>query len=600
MSFLTTRLWTWMKAHPLLLVLLLTTVLYLPSLRMGFYADDFAWLLALREAPGDGVAPYFMAFESPIAEHFWRSNGFQLWWSSPEFKWSLLRPLSVSLMQLEWWLWGTQALGYQALSLGLYLGLIGVVWRLFARVLEPPVLVLATLFFALHFSHLQTVWVICNQHSLLSGLLGVLGLLAWLRALEGWGPGYGLWLGAMGLSLAAGEGGVGIFSYGLAHGLVGQRLPWHRRGLRLLPWLGLLLGYLWLHHALGYTSRGSLLYLDPGEGLGPLLVEGGKRLPGLWLGLWGLLPADFWFLWPRWRPALAGLAGLLLLYLLGLLRTLWGTLTPTSQQGLLWFGLGSLGALLPVVASPPGGRLLLNSSLGAAVVLGLVAHQLLRTWPFGTRLWSPLELPEQRRTLLRRLGLPPVVMGLVVWPLLTPLNLWQVGTMLEQQRQRVLAAPLEDAQLAQQQVVMVHSPGPVVALSFLGVRRLLLDSPVPRGFTVLTTAQSRLRLTRLDARTVEVETLDHHLLGEGMSQLFKPRHWPMKVGDVFRQGQVQITVSKVQDGLATKAQFEFGEALEKQQVWLMWKAGRLERLTPPSVGEQVELEEIQPPWGPGL
>ncbi|HNH48848.1 MAG TPA: hypothetical protein PKY30_17530, partial [Myxococcota bacterium] len=243
-----------------LLVLVVTAVLYLPLLRLGFLAAFF-WFLPMED-PDPSWAPNVVDFAT--ARERWSAYGLDAWWGPADFRWALWRPLSNALLELQWRFFGAEGMGYHGLSLGFYLLLLLPVWRLYRGFLNPLPALLALSLFAAHFGHLQSIWFHSNQHSLLSVLPALLALLAHRHGREGGGRRWGLVAPLLlVLALASGESALGMVSYFLAYELFVSKDTFQKRAASLVPVVGLCGLYLVAHSALGYQTRGSLVYLDP-------------------------------------------------------------------------------------------------------------------------------------------------------------------------------------------------------------------------------------------------------------------------------------------------------------------------------------------------
>src|SRR5438132_5636253 len=110
-----------------LLIVLATSIFYLPALRAGFIWDD----------------PELLT-ENPLIR---ASNGlFRIWFGAeaPDFF-----PLTLTSFWLEWRLWGTSAFGYHLVNVVLHGVSAVLLWRIVLRLGVPGAL-LAALMFALH------------------------------------------------------------------------------------------------------------------------------------------------------------------------------------------------------------------------------------------------------------------------------------------------------------------------------------------------------------------------------------------------------------------------------------------------------------------
>lgn len=576
-------------------LLVLTALLFLPSLSIGFLYDTF--FVAALEAPTSlqaWAAPYVMTFETEAARAFWSSRGVYFWWADEGFRWTLMRPLSTWLLHQQWQAFGASVLGYHLLSLGGYLLVVWAAWRLYRRVLSRGTALLALALFATHFGHMQTVWLIVNQHSILSVLPALLGLVAYLRWREdGWHPGLPLWLLGLGAGLSAGETALAMAGYVGAYELLAGPGPLHRRLLCLLPTAAAVLVYVAIHHALGYTSRGSFVYLDPAHEPGAFVTAALSRFPALVAGLWNVVPADFYNT-PTLRPLQWIGMGVLGLQLPYLLRIAWQGLTLAEQKALKWVSLGAFLSLIPGTAALPGGRLLLCASLGSSLVVALLLRH-------GLSLLKREASQSGRRTYLLALA-PLALMNGVIMPGVMPLQLLQMQSVSRSVETSYQTAVIEDSRLETQELVVLTAPGMMTALNFLSGRHLMHGGPLPQAYWVLSCEPYAHRVTRVAPNVLEVEVVGGHFIGEGLQATFKPRKWPLEAGDTIDQGTLQVQIVAVgANGHPTRVRFQFRNDLDSQHYQVLsWIDGSLQPVTLPPVGGSMELPLSASPYGAWL
>jgi hypothetical protein len=576
-------------------VLALTSILYLPALLIGFFADDFYWLLSLKPPPAltGLVAPYYISFEQPAVETYWRARGVYFWWASHDFRWTLMRPGAIRLLELEWAAFGVRPLWYHLVSLVSYVGLAGVVWCLYRRVLRLEAALLALFLFATHVGHLQSVWWISNQHSVLSVLFAFLGVLAYQKWRESdWRPGLVLCPLSFAAGLIFGETTIAAIAYVVAYEAFAGRGSLIRRISSLIPLLSLFVGYLALHHQQGYTTRGSLYYLDPLRDPRAFIGIAISRFPALFDGLWNVLLADFWAARPALRPLQAALAAIVCTLLALLLRGAWRDLEPAERRVVAWMGSSALLSLVPGLASPPGGRLLLTGTVGGSVVLAVIFRHAWRV----LRRESPT---SWRRAYLA--GAAPLLLLNLLLPLpAIPGTLLMMGRFNAADTQAFRDAEIDDSLAPTQDFIVLNVPGSLTSMSFLSARRLLLGSPLPHDWTVLTCTPYDLRVTRTGTETLELEVLDGALFGEGGQRHFRPESWPVKVGDVFDRGTFQVRILAVNEVGPTRLEFRFLHPLDDPRYRVLsWKDGTFRLLPMPAPGRQVLVPAALSPFGPG-
>ena len=334
-------------------VLVAFVIWHLPALGVGLTADDLWWALSLQG--GEHAAPFDLNYA--VAEDFWRDRGVGFWWTSPELRWTLARPLAAALFAAMIPLFDPRSWAWQGLGILGTLGLITASWPLFRRLLGAQTALLALALFAVHPAHVQLVWFVSTHHAWMAAIPALLGLVAWTRwRVDGWAP--GLWLAPLGvvLGLASSETALGALPYAAAFEWVTRRPGW--RGA-IGGVAALFVGYTALHTALGFGVEGSALYLDPR--VDPLGAAWGvlSRGPVLLFGAFAPLPADLWLTVPALRPVLLILGlGAAALVALGL-RSAWPTLSQAHREAAQIGALGALVGLPLFTTAAPGGRLVL-------------------------------------------------------------------------------------------------------------------------------------------------------------------------------------------------------------------------------------------------
>jgi hypothetical protein len=211
----------------LALVLLAGLAVQLPTLAVGFFADDYVHQLVLADGERPSPIPRWSLYDFGSAEDwlaFGHERGSLPWWTASDWKIRFFRPLTSLSIGLDHALWGERALGYHVTSLLLWLGLLVLVHRLYLALgLAPLTAVIGLALFALSDASSIPVGWIANRNSLLEALLAAGALLA---ALRGHAP------GALALALAA---ALAKESGALAL-LVVAAVLWRRAGARGRRW----------------------------------------------------------------------------------------------------------------------------------------------------------------------------------------------------------------------------------------------------------------------------------------------------------------------------------------------------------------------------
>ena len=171
------------------------------------FPESPPWYDLYRFVPGD-----------PEINRTYIKQGFIAWWSAPDMRVRLLRPLSSVLFTMERHLFGDRALFYHLHSLAWFAGLLAALWALYRRWFTREVAALALLVFGLSSANLHLYGWVSARHVLLSVTFVVLSLLFQERALEVPEEKSSAWQGLswlmLLLALASGESGLcGLGSY---------------------------------------------------------------------------------------------------------------------------------------------------------------------------------------------------------------------------------------------------------------------------------------------------------------------------------------------------------------------------------------------------
>jgi hypothetical protein len=333
----------------------------------------------------------------------------------------------------------------------------------------------------------------------------------------------------------------------------------------VLPAAALAVGYLVAHRALGYGTRGSALYLDPGNDPVGFLLALPQRLPAFAADLLAGVPLDLWLVSPGIRPVLIGI-GLAALALFG--WALWrvGPLEQSSS-GVRWLLAGAALAAVPATPGAPGCRLLLVPGLGVAAGLAALVLRL----PGRSRAWGALAVVL-------------VVVHLVLQPiqLLTQvLTLDYIGRHTEAIAR---TAPVPEREGVD--VGLIGVADPQIGL-YIGFLRLLSDRP-PRSWHLLTAAGCEHQLTPVARDALDVKLVGCRLMESEWERLFNGHSFAQ--GDVFQLSGLRVEITEATEGAPTRLRFTFSRALDDPDlVLLTWRDGAFQRIELPPGGATVVL-----------
>jgi hypothetical protein len=594
---------TWLRSRWMpVLAALLGVLLALPALRIGFLLDDHYHRAVLRDSGPVQAAMNLFGFmrDSADVERLQRTGALP-WWSHPELRIAFWRPLSSLTHWADDRLWRDDARLCHAHSLAWAMALTvaaGLAYRRFmgARAAAG----LAAVLFAVDDAHYVPVAWIANRNALVSMLLGLCALILhdqWRRA--GCRAAGLLAPLVFGLTLLGGESGVGMAAYLFAYALFLDSAPSLTRRMQSLAPCATV-GMIWYacHASLGYGATGSGFYVNPMRD--PLRFAAGAmwRWPALLQAQTGLISADLLPLLSRpWKHALfcasgVWVAGMTMLFLPLLRRC------RVSR----FFLTGAVLCLLPGFGTAPSDRLLLQCGFGFFGALALLTAHVNR------------DGAQSRRPVMSRRAMTVAVLMLLVvhGPLAALLLPERIGNLrllnrlvgLEPERM-----PSRD-QVAGRQLICPCPPS-----CFFFMYTGLLNEEHARSIRPLllglTSGTTPVRLTRLDARSVEVVPAGGFLTRPGewvagrgrpphaslyyflqtFDHLFRAPDHPMAVGERVRSAGCFVEVLRVaSDGRPAAIRVEFpGDLDGHQYVWMTFCDSRYVPFQPPPVGKSVTV-----------
>lgn len=581
--------------HPRLVqgLALLGVLLCTPSLLIGLHLDDHMHRYMLSGAPG--AAELLEAYESPfgIANGEPRSidwqieEGYAPWWTDRDLLVSLWRPLSELSHRLDVLLWFDQPWLMHLHSLAWFAALLMVTTRLYRAVLGPTTVAgLAALLYAVDHTHGFAVGWIANRNAVIAAFFGVAALRQFHQSSTHLSrPRAGAALSLLGAALLSGEGSVAIVGYMLAHSLFMQTDSVAMRVRRLAPYLGLVVVWRIVYHALGRGAHGSGLYLDPMREPLRFAAAALERAPVLLLGELGLPPAEAYVFFPFQGPHLALAVAATLAF-----GALCWPLLRRDATARFW-ACGMLLSLVPACATHPNNRLLFFAGLGAMGLLSQLWHGFV-----GGAEW----LPDNATVRRAGYGLTAVLAGfhLLLSPLLLPLMSCSIA----------LTAPLEVAVrrlvdlpgLAERDLILLDSPDYYAAKL---VRPLSVASghAGPRRLRVLSTGAVPLRVARTGDRELTID-YEGGALSRDTDWLYSHPDLPMVVGDRRTLEGMELEVLAVTaDGRPARVRFTFDSPLDAPRMhWVRWRQDRFEPFLWRDVGAGFDQPAASVPLGIAL
>jgi hypothetical protein len=550
--------------YSLPIVLLCGIILFLPSLGGGFLVDDVYHLAILEqidELPTPGLFSLYTFDDGDPTSLGPIQGRMASWWASTDFKMNFFRPLSCVFHLLDHRLYGLNPVGYHATTLvlwGLLLAMVVRFYRELARDFDqsPMIALVAGLFFALDDAHALNICWVAHRHVLLGALFSIGAMLHYHRFRKNGKLRSLAWtLLLFGLGLFSAEGSIALVGWAAAYELC---LSKDRPVVRLraaAPILVLALGYLALYRAMGYGSSGSGFYLDPLSnpldflwqrivmGL-PFLLTGALTPVNADFGLIMIMSDAWWPLPLAWGMVL--LAGLILI--------------PRLLRDRLasFMALAALFSLLPGLVAIPHNRMLLLPSVGFA-------------WVLGAYVIGALEAGWFRRLVAL---LIVAIHGLAA-PVQAVLETIKTGEHARFERAVAEKSQMPGESEARNARVVLVS-GPEDGLAIAG-QRLLLGYPLFKSVWVVSQGKGEYRFDRTGEASFSLKVVSGAILG-GIGGLVFREDFSFSEGEQFRQGTMEVTVTKVAGDRLQEIHVTIDRPLDHPDVWMMiWDGSRYVR-----------------------
>ncbi len=603
-------------AHPMwvMAMVILALVTCLPALWSGLFNDDFlqrAELMSPTPAHqvlaqvdlevrnpghlGTCLPDLFVAVAPEKNRTALLNYGALPWWTGPEYKVALLRPLAT----LTHWI-DTHWLGdslvwmhaHNVIWLGLILFMAGVIYR----TVMPLNLVtagLGLLLLALDPNHyFPTLW-IANRNQLMALFFALVSLYMHHQWRVSKAPQMAI-LSALGLlaSLLSTEGGVATFAFLLAYALCLDASTWTRRALSLTPAFVVIVAWRLIYSHLGYGAQGGGFYIDPASQPITFAQAALQRAAFLLAGQWYAIPPDLFSFFhdtARW-PFTFVLWGLLITAV-----TMLAPLLHHDRVARFW-GVALGVAIVPVCAAVPMGRNLLFASIAGFALSAQLIHGALTkaAWLPKARAWRWL-IMLTAWVLIALHG----VLGLILTAAMPTITRDMIA---ELSATSDLTAPgLETGQ----DVVIINAPNPA-SIIYMPYKQALTGQPLPGLIHMLAPGYGPLQVSRPDDQSLRIRALDASLLTckatprleivhlyRYLSEFRQPKDRLIPEDPIHLRGLTVTLESVDTEGHPVDILCRFDSALSSRtRTWLKWD-WQLERYVPfdlPETGETVSLK----------
>ena len=573
-------------------ILLLALALRAPSLGWGFFLDDHGQQLCLE---GEFVSPTMSPFNvfdfghAPVPGEPFYDDGSFPWWTGPQWKGRLLRPLASWSMALDQALFGRWALGHHATSLALYALVLLATHRLYRAVgLGARTALVALAIVACEDGSVFVVGWIANRNTLLEALFAVLAFTAAWRAREappGRAPRRAA-LAAIGCALAATlakESGVASL------GLVALLLARRERALALVA-AALASAYAAFFVAAGYGVRAALYPAPwlPG-GLVPYLENLLVTLVLLPVSAVTPFTVDPIAFEPVLRRA-AIAVGLVATPLAA--RAIWSRVK--SAPGARWLALWAFAALLPQSLAPASDRLVFVPALALAALVASYLEIELGGGPMKAGGHAPAA--GRRSTRPRWLAVAVALAALPLSGLMAALRSATWGPWVEALEEVTLAAELEPLggplEAGRRDVLVLQYPSAIAGFGSGSVWRFETGDRRTRWFP-LQLGRRALEWTGVDATSFDLVSQDEPFGTVFLEAVFRDEARTPEVGERWRTAAFEVEARAVGGGGATAIRVRCDAPLD-ELVFLTWRGGRLARIAPPAPGQTLHLGRVEP------
>jgi hypothetical protein len=564
--------------------LVLGLLLALPSLGVGFFADDWIQRLALSgsvpEYAPDPWDLYEWTAADPVLPSPLMDVGVLAWWSHEEFHAHFFRPLSSLLLALDAWLFADSAFAAHLHSLLWYLVLIGGAAALFKAILPRETAVRATLVYAVAGLDASGLGWLAARHGMVAAAFGVAALLTHIRWREtGWVWGRIASPLLLIAALASSEIALGAVAFLAAYEMLGARSSGRERVLAATPSVLIALVYVWAYAWCDFGPRMVGTYVSPFEHPMAFAAASLLRVPVLAAELLTAIPSILFFGLPapgRLVMAVYGLAAISMVATA--LYAIRHRLAEPERRAARWLAAGSLLSLLPLAGGLPDSRLLPTALLGTSVLIAV----LLRHGRGGPRNYA-----DPRQTLPRRVTALVGALALAHLGLSPGVRLVRPGiyARLAESSTRLI----DEAEIPCQQGADVVVLPPVDPFRGGYSAPLALASPAlsPKTWRVLSMAPFDHVIARTSESAFELRVGGGAMLTTPMEQLGRPPTAPLRAGDQVQLSRMRIRVLEVSNGGPSRVLFEFGRPLEDPGLcFVERRRGALREARIPEVGHE--------------
>jgi hypothetical protein len=546
-------------------VALVCAVLYIPGLDAGYLADDLFQISMLEKRMGSYSVAHLYAFApgdaATNAAHVQR--GSLPWWTHPEFRFVMVRPLSSLLLSFDHFVAPRQAFVHHLHSALWFAGVLWMGYVLLRRVLNPWIAVVAIGSFAVDETMTWMIAWLANRCALVCTVFAFTALWVHIRsardpqAFRGRGQWLELvlWVGAF----AGGEYAVGGVAYLGGYMLLGEQRDWKTRVLSMWPAAVALVAFVVTYILLGGGVYGGTTYVDPFRETAQFFTVMGHRVPRMAGEVWTNWAGESERFWLRYSESglservmpsdikdlgvqayrhaafavATSLAWMVPTWVLA--RKYW---SDEERRAIRWLVLGSVFALLPISAIPPATRALMLPNFGAAAFVGASLVALGRALRDGK--------------LQHRIGLSVMALAIVYLHFVREFGYTRehLDAILGAQRayaQYYLNDAFTELDLRDKHVVVVSTPGLVTGIHGVSMMHVL-GMQAPKTWHVLGIGPRPYTLRRISKRKLELSSVGGAMHQTPQEVLFRNAYDALGKDDTVDAGLFVATVLNDRQG----------------------------------------------------
>jgi hypothetical protein len=564
-------------------ILVFATIVRLPLLGAPFESDDYS-LIAAIERDGGHPAPLMntkyelWAFYDGVPAHTAAavSRGALPWWTAPEAKLALLRPLASAVLTAVHAEAGWRPRAYHVATLAAFLLSIVAAATVLRRGMPAATAALATLLFSVNSVHAQSSNWIAAIHLPLATALAMFALYAHIRSREEGAQAW-RWLSILlfAAALAAGEVALSALPFFVAYELSAAHAKpaaWIRA---LRPTIVLAGIYLIVYAALGGGARGISHYVNP--------IESGywraDRIISSALQLFAQNPP--WVSGPLSDSRFMAVSAFFVACPVVLLAARRRAETDRMDKRTLYWGAAVPISALPALGGPSMRGLFLTSIATSAVVALLLSS--------GIRIW------RREKNLIWQFALTVALIGTATAHLAIPLitaaaSAYQIRSAgdAELEKYRVIR-PRDPASTA---VLLLNADDEASAV-WGGAIAKVAGSGELRAWRALSLFHGTMALRRTAVNAFQLDAMNG---GFDMDSYRDPRRDPLQPGDRIATNGLTVEVKKVKDGLPAVIVVELDRPLEDQSLYFVARTpGGFQPITMPPIGGSLHLGAVTHP-----